>query len=211
MARAILAQNKTNPELTPQALYNFARASVNEGSAALSSGDRQTLSAYLKDVYVKYHGSADGLDQLVAQAKLSALPPIGFAIESKADIEKRKFAAEAELERANPSLGLWKRVRKELQGEGGAAYFDASMKGAALPGNVNGVAKFRGKLVAMVPAVRPRELVLAIEDPDKPDVTLHLDSALPGKMEPGAEIEFEGVADSFSKDPFMVTFETGKT
>jgi len=193
------------------ALYDFARASVTEGTAALSTGDRQTLSAYLRDVYVKYHGSADGLDQLVALAKSSALPPAGFAIESKTDIEKKKFEAEAELERANPSLGLWKRIRTELQREGGNAYFDASMKGCALPGNVNGVMKFKGKLVGMMPTLRPRELVLAIENPDKPDVTLRLDSALPGKMDVGAEISFEGVADSFSKDPFMVTFTVEKS
>jgi tetratricopeptide (TPR) repeat protein len=211
LARAILAQNKTNPELQPMALYDFARASVTDGTAALSTSDRQTLSAYLKDVYVKYHGSVDGLDKLLALAKSSALPPVGFAIESKSDIEKKKFDAEAELERANPSLGLWKRIRAELQREGGDAYFDASMKNCALPGNVNGVLKFKGKLVGMMPTVRPRELVLAIENPDKPDVTLRLDSALPGKMEPGAEISFEGVADSFSKDPFMITFTVEKS
>jgi hypothetical protein len=98
-----------------------------------------------------------------------------------------------------------------LQREGGNAYFDASMKGCALPGNVNGVMKFKGKLVGMMPTLRPRELVLAIENPDKPDVTLRLDSALPGKMDVGAEISFEGVADSFSKDPFMVTFTVEKS
>lgn len=211
LGRTILAQNKTRPELQPVALYDFARAAVYDGAAGLSTGDRQTLNAYLKDVYVKYHGSADGLDKLLALAKSSALPPAGFTIESKGDIEKRKFEAEAELERANPALGLWKRIRAELEGEGGQAYFDASMKGAALPGNVNGVVKFKGKLVGMMPAVRPRELVLAIENPDKPDVTLRLDSALAGKMEPGAEIEFEGVADSFSKDPFMITFTVEKS
>jgi hypothetical protein len=42
-------------------------------------------------------------------------------------------------------------------------------------------------------------------------VTLKLDSALPGKMDPGAEIGFSGVADSFTKDPFMVTFTVEKS
>jgi len=62
----------------------------------------------------------------------------------------------------------------------------------------------------MTPAVRPKELVLAIENSEVPDATLKLDSALPGKMEPGAELEFEGVAVSYTKDPFMVTFEVEK-
>jgi tetratricopeptide (TPR) repeat protein len=211
LGRAILAQNKIKPEMQSVALYHFGRASVYDGAAGLANADRTTLSAYLKDVYTKYHGSSDGLDKLLALAKSNALPAAGFTIESKGDIEKRKFEAEEALARANPSLGLWKRIRKELQGDGGEAYFENSMKGAALPGNVNGVTKFKGKLMGMMPAVRPRELTLAIESPDKADVTLKLDSALPGKMEPGTEIEFEGVADAFSKDPFMVTFMVEKS
>ncbi len=210
LGRAILAQNKTRPDLQPVALYHFARASTYDGPAALMPADRQTLTAYLKDAYVKYHGSADGLDKLIASAKSSAMPAAAFAIKSKADLDKEAADREAELERQNPSLGLWKRVRLELQGAGGASYFDASMKGAVLPGNVNGVAKFKGKLVSMVPETKPKELVLAIENSDKPDVTLRLDSALPGKMAAGSEIEFEGIADSFQKDPFMVIFNVEK-
>ena len=62
-------------------------------------------------------------------------------------------------------LALWKSIKTELTGEGGAAYFENNMKDAALPGGVNGVTKFKGKLVSMTPAVRPKELVLAIENP----------------------------------------------
>ena len=58
--------------------------------------------------------------------------------------------------------------------------------------------------------VKPKELVLAIDN-SAGDVTLKLDGALPGKMEPGGEIEFEGIAKSFTKDPFMVTFDTERT
>jgi hypothetical protein len=211
LGTAILAQSKAKPELQPVALYDFARAAVCDGASALPSSDRQTLTAYLKDVYVKYHGSMDGLDQILTEARSSALPPAGFTIESKHDIEAKKFEAEEALERANPSLGLWKRVRGELQREGGEEYFTSMVKGYSLPGGANGVAKFKGKLVSMTPEVRPKELVLAIENPDHPDATLKLDSALPGKMEPGAEIEFEGVADSYAKDPFMLTFVVEKS
>jgi hypothetical protein len=84
------------------------------------------------------------------------------------------------------------------------------MKDAALPGGVNGVTKFKGKIVSINPAARPKELLLVIENGPAADVTLKLDSALPGKMEPGEEIEFEGVAKSYTKDPFMVSFEVEK-
>jgi hypothetical protein len=139
------------------------------------------------------------------------MAPAGFTIKSKADIDREQAEAEAAAERANPMLALWKNVKKELLSDAGAAYFENSMKGALLPGGANGVQKFKGKLVSMNPAVRPKELVLAIEKADVPDVTLKLDGSLAGKMEPGGEIEFDGVADSYSKDPFMVTFTVEKS
>ncbi|HLX43007.1 MAG TPA: hypothetical protein VKR43_06210, partial [Bryobacteraceae bacterium] len=130
---------------------------------------------------------------------------------SKSELDKERLDAEEAAAKANPMLGLWKNIRRELQSDGGQTYFDNNMKGAALPGGANNVAKFKGKLISMTPLVKPKELVLAIEDPAKPDATLKIESALPGKMDPGADIEFEGVADSYTKDPFMVTFIVEKS
>jgi len=50
-------------------------------------------------------------------------------------------------------------------------------------------------------------LVLALEKPDVADVTLKFDEPLPGNMEPGAILEFAGAPVSYTKDPFMVTFD----
>jgi hypothetical protein len=197
--------------LQPAALYDFARAASYSGNGSLPVNDRKQVLDYLTKVYAQYHGSAEGLDKLLAQANTSALPPSGFSIKSKADLDREKAEAEEAAARANPMLALWKSIHDELLSDGGAAYFENNMKGAALPGGVNGVAKFKGKLVSMTPPARPKELVLAMEDPSRPDVTLKLDSALPGKMEPGGEIEFDGVADSYTKDPFMVTFTVEKS
>ena len=47
----------------------------------------------------------------------------------------------------------------------------------------------------------------ALEKPDVADVTLKFDEPLPGNMEPGAELEFEGQPVSYTKSPFMVTFD----
>jgi len=211
LGSAVVAQNKTKPELQPSALYDFARAAAYDGPAGLPAPDRKQVMDYLNKVYVQYHGSSDGLDKLVASAKSSAFPPAGFALKSKSDIEKERIDAEEAAARANPMLALWKSIVKELHSDGGQAYFDNNMKGAVLPGGVNNVARFKGKLVSTSPTLRPKELVLAMEDPARPDVTLRLDSALPGKMDPGGDIEFEGVADSFTKDPFMVTFTVEKS
>jgi tetratricopeptide (TPR) repeat protein len=211
LGTALLAQNQTNPEVQPQALYDFARAAAYDGPGALPSTDRKQVQDYLTKVYTQYHGAPDGLDTLMATAKTSALPPAGFVLKSKVDIEKDKIAAEEAAARANPMLALWKRIKAELQGPDGAAYFENNMKGAALPAGVNGVDKFRGKIVSMTPETRPKEIQLAIENGTTPDVTLKLDSPLPGKMEPGAELGFDGVAESYTKDPFMVTFNVEKS
>ena len=211
LGSAVVAQNKTKPELQPAALFDFARAAAYDGPGSLPPPDRKQVMDYLNKVYVQYHGLSEGLDKLVASAKSSSFPPAGFAIRSKSEIDKERIEAEEAAARANPMLALWKSIKKELQSDGGQAYFDNSMKGAALPGGVNNVARFKGKLVSTSPQVRPKELVLAMEDSSKPDVTLKLDSALPGKMEPGGDIEFEGVADSFTKDPFMVTLTVEKS
>ena len=82
------------------------------------------------------------------------------------------------------------------------------MKGTLLPGGANGVQKFKGKIVSMTPETKPKQIVLALEQPNVPDVTLELSQALPGKMEAGEELQFEGVAKSYTKQPFMVVFES---
>jgi hypothetical protein len=206
-----LAQNKEHPELQPQALYDFARASSYSGPGSLPQADRTQISGYLTKVYGQYHGSNDGLDKLTAAAQSTALPPQGFTIKSKADLEREKIEADEAAAKANPMLALWKSIKAQLTGPDGQSYFDSSMKDALLPGGANGVNAFKGKLISMTPAIRPKELVLSIENGTTPDVTLKLDSPLPGKMEPGGDISFSGVAESFTKDPFMVTFNVEKS
>src|SRR5262249_39752336 len=69
-----------------------------------------------------------------------------------------------------------------------------------------GPPKMKGKIISQKPALRPKELVLAMDE-DKPQVTLKFENALPGKAEPGTQIEFEGVPSAFTKEPFMLTFD----
>jgi tetratricopeptide (TPR) repeat protein len=199
---AILEQNKTNPEKQPAALYYFARAASYDGATCLPAGDRTNLTAYLNTAYVKYHGSDEGLAMLLATAKSFAAPPPGFQIKSAAQIEKERIEAEQMFDKTHPEWALWKDLKAALTAPEGDTYFETNMKDALVP-------RLKGKLVATTPASKPKELILAIEN-SAGDVTLKLDGALPGKMEPGGEIEFEGIAKSFTKDPFMVTFDAEK-
>ena len=54
---------------------------------------------------------------------------------------------------------------------------------------------------------RPKELLVAISDKTTPEVTLILDPPFTGKIEPGTELQCEGIGKSFSKEPFMVVMD----
>jgi hypothetical protein len=213
LATAILSQTKDKPEKYPLGLYHCARAISVDGPGSLTPPDKQKVREFLATAYAKYHGSPEGLETLIAAAKANALPgPEWAGIKSATEIAKEKQAKDDADALANPMLALWRNIKHELTGPNGQEYFDSGMKGALLPGNVvKEVTKFKGKLIQMTPATKPKELVLGIEHGDMADVTLKLDGALPGKMEAGGDIEFEGVAVAFTKEPFMVTFDVEKS
>ena len=196
------------PELQSAALYDFARAAAYDGTGSLNPEGRKQVDAYLTKVYSQLHGDTSGLSELKAQAKANPLPPANFKILTAAEIAIQK---EEELKKTNPQLALWLNIKGQLLGADGQQYFDGSMKGAQVPA-------LKGWLVSAKPPVRSKELLVSMEGKDQatPDVTLKLVNAegtavaLTGKPEVGTEIEFEGVPDSFSKDPFMVTFNVEK-
>jgi hypothetical protein len=205
LAGNLLAQQKDHPEKMPEALFEYARAATYDGPGAMDAATRKQIDAFLTKAYTTYHGSAQGLDQLKAQAKASALPPDGLAIKSTVDIAKEAEEKRLAAAQANPMLAFWGEIKESLTGDGSAAYWDA-MKDAGLPGGHDGVMKFKGKLVSTSPATKPKELTLAIAG-EAADVKLVLTEPLPGMMDPGGEISFNGVAKEFSKEPYMVTFE----
>jgi hypothetical protein len=77
------------------------------------------------------------------------------------------------------------------------------MKDAKLP-------TLKGKVVKLEPENRPKTLVLALEDGTTPDATLKFEMALPGKVDAGTELTFEGVPESYTTAPFMVVFNVDK-
>jgi len=205
----LLAQNQEHPEKLPLGLYQFAHAASYDGPNALAAPARKQALEYLTKTYTTYHGSNEGLDKLLALAKNSPFPPDGFSIESARDIAIKQAKAEGDFASAHPDLGLWRdAVKRPLVGDGGDAYFESTMKGTLLPGGANGVQKFKGKIVSMTPETKPKQIVLALEQSSVPDVTLELSEALPGKMEAGEELQFEGVAKSYTRQPFMLVLET---
>jgi tetratricopeptide (TPR) repeat protein len=203
LGTAILAQH--NPAKQSEGLYYIARSVAYDGPGALAADGRKTIdTTYLSKTYKQYHGSTDGLDQLKQQAKASATPPPGFTIESASSIAGKKQQAEEEEAKKNPALTMWKNLKDTLTGADGANYFNTGMKDTMLP------VELTGKLISAEPAVKPKTLVLSILDGTTPDATLKFDTPLPGKVEPGATLSFKGIAESYTANPFMVTFKVDK-
>ena len=206
----IVILQERKPEKQGEALYYYARSAAYDGPGALAPAGRTAVNKQLQDLYKKYHGGADGLDQVLAQAKSAPNPPENFKIVSVADQAKAKLAQEEADAKSHPDLALWKSIKEALTGANAQSYFDSSMKGAMLPGGANNVQRFTAKVISMEPASKPKSLVVAIENGTTPDATLKFETALPGKVEPGTEIKFAGVAESYTASPFMVVFNVEK-
>ena len=204
LGNAILAQKK--PERQPEVLFHWARAASLKGPGALPPDKQKTIDTFFVKQYNAYHGNDDAglksLRELAVGPK--PLPPAGFEIKNKNEIEAAK---QAEFAKANPGLALWTTIKDQLTAANGEQYFETQVKGAALPGGANNVTKFKAKLISQKPALRPKTLVVALSG-DAPEVTLNLEGfVLPGKAEPGTELGFEGVASAFTKEPFNLTFD----
>jgi tetratricopeptide (TPR) repeat protein len=201
--------NERKPEKYPAALFELARSGAYDGPGSLNAAGRQQVMSTLKNLYAQWHGGTDGLDQLIADAKTSALPPQNFTILNKQQVAVQQAAAEQkrieDMEKTNPGLALWLRLKQTLTSDQGQAYFDAHMKDTEIPIEIT------GKLMSETPEARPKELVLAIANDTTPDATVELEAPMACKMDPGAEIGFKnGIALSYTANPFMVTFKVSR-
>lgn len=191
---AVLASQK-QPEKQVAALWQTTRAASLRDVGALPDGQRRLMDTVSEQLYASYHGATDGLEDLRTKAAADAFPPADFTVESAAIIAARK--AEEELNRTNPELAAWLRIRKRLDTDDGEAYFSQSLHNTLLP-------KLKGTLLHFEPAKKPNTLVLALSDATAEEVTLQLSAPFPNEAAPGIVLEFEGTADSFTRAPFRL-------
>ena len=194
----VIASEK-NPQKMSAAMFYFARAATYDGAGALAPAGRQQVLDYVKKAYKGYHGSDDGFNDLVALAKAQTAPAGDYhiaTVKEIADAQQKKDEADAA---SHPELTLWKSIKTQLTGADGATYFGSSMKDAQLP-------TLKGKVVKLTPEVKPKVLVLALEDGTTPDATLKFEMPLAGKVDVGTELSFEGVPESYTASPYMVVF-----
>lgn len=206
----IVILQERKPEKQSEALYYYARAASYDGPGALAPAGRDAVKKQFTDLYTRYHGSTEGLDPILQLARNEPSPKPDFKVPNTADIKEIQLKKQQEDAAAHPDLALWTTVKAALTAPGGQSYFEANMKGTKLPGGANGVQKFKGKVISMEPATRPKTVVLGIENGAVPDATLKFEVPLTGKVEPGTELAFSGVAQSYTANPFMVTFNVDK-
>jgi hypothetical protein len=185
----------------PEALYQWARAVSISGATALPPDGKKSASDYLTKAWNGYHGDDDpkGLKDLEDLASKSALPPADFKIKSVVDREKEKAGGEEAYLAQHPDIKLWRDLKATLIDTEGQAYFDKSVKGAIIP------QEFNAKVVSWKPDEKPTEITISIDDP-KGDALIKYEKPLNTKLVVGQPIQIKGYADSFQKDPFMLTF-----
>ena len=186
------------PGTQAPALWHLARAASYRGAGALPDGQRRHLNGVLERLYTTYHGDSTGLDELRTAAAAATMPPAGLTIETASAIALRK--QDEELNRTNPQLAAWIRMRRQLEAPDGDTYF-AGIHGTPLP-------KLKGTLLRATPTNKPKELVLGVGDATAEEVILKLETAFPNEAEFGTVLEFEGTIDAFTRTPFTLTVIT---
>ena len=192
-----------------EALYDLARSLEVTGPTALvdtpQAKTRTNADAALKKNYGNYHGSTDGLDDLMKQASASALPPTGFHLPSIVDIEAAKEKDHAAWAAQHPDLDFWETIKSALTSQGDT-YF-ANLKDVGFPppasDTYKGPAMFKGKVVS-VPS--SKEIIVNIDNVPTGDAKLKFEDNIKGDIPAGTELQFKGVVDSYTKDPsYMLT------
>ncbi len=182
-------------------LWYIARAA---NLAAGSPAQAQIL-AFGKSRYTKYHGSDQGWDELVAQAKASPTMPAGFTIaaapppptpaQQAADLVQKKKVTDM-------SFAEWELILSSGNQEAADKVW-STIKGVPL--------RIEGQVIS---AARTKlELAASVDDIEqkRPDVSLTMAAPIPLRYMPkaGETVPFEGTPVSYQPNPFMITMDKG--
>jgi Tfp pilus assembly protein PilF len=195
----------------PEGLFEYARAAQYDGPGALPPAARTQLMDYFNKAYTQFHGSDEGKQALLDQAKTSAVPPENMQLSSQADAANKQADAMNARMASDPAFKLWYSIESSLKADNGQQFFASNMKDVEVPGGAQGVKNFSGTVLTVDPPDRPTKVTLGVDDPTKPDATLEFSQPLPPsaleKIKVGEKLEFGGVVDSFTKDPYVLTFK----
>ncbi len=203
-----LAYVTPKPPNYDQGIWALARAVSITGNTALPAPTKSTVRQYLTDFYEVRHGTTEGLDGILAQATGAPYPPSGFHVESRAELEP-----EPEPEPVIPPRELTVKAEELTTFDVIVEYLQADglkqedtwtlLQGAVMT--------LPGKVVSATPANAPTTLLLAV-DPNlaleggKSDVEVTLAAPHSSALNVGDDISFEGTADAYTSNPFLLKF-----
>ncbi len=184
-----------------QGLFFIARAA---NLAAGTPGQAQ-IGDFGKKWFTKFHGSAQGWDELLANAKTQTLPAQGFAI-APAPPPPTPSQQAAQLVSSKPikemSFAEWQLVLTSGNQDAADKVWSA-IKGVPLQieGTVIGATAKQLQIAATVDDI----------DAKRADITLNMEGTIPARLMPkaGASIPIEGTPVSYEAKPFMMVMEKG--
>ena len=188
--------------INPQGFWFIVKAAM----LAQGAGQQQILD-YGKKKYIRYHGSDQGWDELVNQAKASSsvTPPAEFTVaaappppspaQQAADLVKSKDPTQM-------SFAEWELVLSSGNQQAADTVWSA-IKGKAV------------KLGANVNSATASSVQLAGSDDDidakKADISLAMTKPIPSRLMPtvGSLMTFQGTVSSYTPNPFMMSMTDG--
>ncbi len=195
LANAMFAQKNKAKQMP--ALWHLARGAYYTGDDALPDATKLKLQTFFEKSYVGYHGSKNGMQEVVDAALKNPFPPEGWKILNSYEQDDLEMD---ELKKTNEMMYNWVQMKRGLTSPEGGKYWE-SLKDSAI------ATKFKGTVISSNPPVKTKEVIVGIRRASDPEIKLILEAPV-GKVEPGTEIEFEGaVAKSFTAEPFLLTVE----
>ncbi|MGA8152946.1 MAG: hypothetical protein WB952_18490 [Terriglobales bacterium] len=198
-----LAYLTATPEDDVNGLFFIARAA----NLVKDPGGKSQITKFGHSKYVKYHGSEEGWNELLALTATTTLPPAGFTVkqyvpptpaEQAHDLVKDKSPAEIK----KLSFAEWQLVLSAGTPEDQEKVWSV-IKGVPM------------QMEATVLKASPTELEIAGSQDDidakRADITLTMTGTIPPKLMPteGGTLDFEGTPVSYTPSPFMMTMEKG--
>jgi tetratricopeptide (TPR) repeat protein len=195
-----LASLTATPEDDVNGLFFIARA-IN---LVKDPGGKAQITKFGHAKYVKYHGSEEGWNELLALTATTPLPPPGFTIKAYVPPTPAEQAADLAKSKApkDMSFAEWELVLSA----GAPADTDkvwSAIKGVAL------------QMEGTVIKASSTELQIAASQDDidakRADIVVTMGGTIPAKLMPaeGSTLDFEGTPVSYTPSPFVMTMEKG--
>jgi tetratricopeptide (TPR) repeat protein len=195
-----LASLTATPEDDVNGLFFIARA-IN---LVKDPAGKAQITKFGHSKYVKYHGSEEGWNELLALTATTPLPPPGFTIKQYVPPTPAEQAAELVKTKApkDMSFAEWELVLSAGSPADAEKVWSA-IKGVPL------------QMEGTVMKASPTELQIAASQDDidqkRADIVVTMGGTIPAKLMPqeGSTLDFEGTPLSYTPTPFVMTMEKG--